>query len=415
MASRFPTPSGEGSLRDLVSSSLHAIYRGEPPFDYEDKSGQLIRCFTSMPYTPHIAPHAFELQKSIYSPETLPARTRQVGILAVAATFDAPYIIYCHTAMSTKLGLTDEQFQDAISGRSPTGISEEEMVAYETALLLARDRKALSDISPAAGLPTKAHQSRINPFSIMPTLPTPEEIHYMQEHIHETKAPEIIACITAPLIVTTVVVALRFVSRKLSHVPITSSDWWIVVALLTVVVSNYGNYRQGGYPPQGYNNGGNNGYGPQQGHGGAANEYYGGGGGGGPPQGYPPQQPHHQQNFGGCPGYGAEPPQYQQYPSAASHSSNSGRNSENQGYQNQYGGQGDPEGDRGIMGGLAGGAAGAYGGHALGGKAGHGTSGTIIGAIAGAFAGHKTQDAAEDWKHKHDDKKEEEKRKNHEQ
>jgi LysM repeat protein len=96
------------------------------------------------------------------------------------------------------------------------------------------------------------------------------------------------------------------------------------------------------------------------------------------------------------------------------HSSNSGRNSENQGHQNQYNGEGDPEGDRGIMGGLAGGAAGAYGGHALGGKSGHGTSGTIIGALAGAFAGHKTQDGISDWRDERHDKKEEEK-KQHEQ
>ncbi len=43
------------------------------------------------------------------------------------------------------MGLTDQQFQDAISGRTPTGISLEEIVAYDTALLLAKDRKALSD------------------------------------------------------------------------------------------------------------------------------------------------------------------------------------------------------------------------------------------------------------------------------
>lgn len=60
------------------------------------------------------------------------------------------------------------------------------------------------------------------------------------------------------------------------------------------------------------------------------------------------------------------------------------------------------------MGGLAGGAAGAFGGHALGGKAGHGTSGTIIGAIAGAWSGHKAQDKVEDWRDERKEKKERE-------
>jgi len=160
MSSRFPTPSGDDSLHDLIASGLLALHHGEPPFEWKEESGQLIGCYTSMPYvfspvsearanytryTPHITPHAFELQKSVYSPETLPARTRQMGVLATAATFDAPYIVYCHRPTSAKLGFSDEQFQDAISGRTPKGIPEEEVVAYETALLLARDRKALSD------------------------------------------------------------------------------------------------------------------------------------------------------------------------------------------------------------------------------------------------------------------------------
>lgn len=169
-------------------------------------------------------------------------------------------------------------------------------------------------------------------------------------------------------------------------------------------MSGYG-YNQGeGYGQNAYNQGGG-GYQQQPPHHGAASQYYGGQGG--PPQGYPPQQG----------GYNSSaPPEYQQYPSAASHSSNSGRNSHNQGYQNQYGGEGDPEGERGIMGGIAGAAAGGYGGHALGGKSGHGTAGAIVGALAGAFAGHKGQDKIEErWDEHKDKKKEEEERRRYEE
>jgi uncharacterized protein YcfJ len=173
-------------------------------------------------------------------------------------------------------------------------------------------------------------------------------------------------------------------------------------------MSNYGNYpQQNNDQFNGYQGNGNYNSPPyqQQNGGGEAGSYYGDSG----------HQGNVQQQGGGGYGYGQEPPQYQQYPSAAAHSSNSGRNSHNQGFQNQYDGEGNPEGDRGIMGGLAGGAAGAFGGHALGGKAGHGTSGTIIGAIAGAFTGHKAQDAASDWKHERDDKKEWEKQQQQQQ
>lgn len=174
-------------------------------------------------------------------------------------------------------------------------------------------------------------------------------------------------------------------------------------------MSGYGYNQGGGYGQNEYNQSGgygqneynNNGGGyQQQPPQGAASQYYGS-------QGGPPQQ-----------GYDSSaPPEYQQYPSTASHSSNSGRNSHNQGYQNQYGGQGDPEGERGIMGGIAGAAAGGYGGHALGGKSGHGTAGAIVGALAGAFAGHKGQDAIEDRWDEHKDKKhaEEERRRREEE
>ncbi|KAF2830739.1 CNVH-domain-containing protein [Ophiobolus disseminans] len=173
-------------------------------------------------------------------------------------------------------------------------------------------------------------------------------------------------------------------------------------------MSNYSNnnYQQSGFQQQGHNqgNGYNQGYEqpPREQHGnrGEASQYY---------SQRSQSQGYGQQNDGGQGGFGQEPPQYQQYPSAAAHSSNSGRNSMNQGHQNQYEGHGDPEGDRGIMGGLAGGAAGAYGGHVLGGKAGHGKTGTLVGALAGAFAGHKTQDATSDWKDERDEKKKREK------
>ncbi|KAH9874840.1 hypothetical protein J1614_004327 [Plenodomus biglobosus] len=156
-----------------------------------------------------------------------------------------------------------------------------------------------------------------------------------------------------------------------------------------------GNYyqQQGGHS-NGSEYGGQQ-YGQQPPYGGDANAYYG--------QGQP--QGGTLQHFGG-PGYAQEPPQYQQYPSAAAHSSIS---DQTYGHQNQFGGASDMEGERGILGGMAGGAAGAFGGHALGGKVGHDKVGTVVGALAGAFAGHKAQDAASDWKDERHEKKEREK------
>ncbi|KAH7371735.1 AhpD-like protein [Pyrenochaeta sp. MPI-SDFR-AT-0127] len=145
MASRFPTPSGEASLRDVVSSALDVLHHGPAPFEHEDANGQLIGCYASMPYTPHIAPAAFSLMQTIYTPATLPARLRQLGILAVASVYKAPYVLYCHTPVSEKLGFSEQQFRDAVDGVTPQSLSDSESVAFETALKLARDRHALSD------------------------------------------------------------------------------------------------------------------------------------------------------------------------------------------------------------------------------------------------------------------------------
>jgi hypothetical protein len=85
--------------------------------------------------------------KSIYTPATLPARTRQMGIFAVAAVYDIPYVNYCHQLVAPKLDFTPQQIADAMQGNTPSGISEEEAVAYATALKLTRDRQPLDNVS----------------------------------------------------------------------------------------------------------------------------------------------------------------------------------------------------------------------------------------------------------------------------
>lgn len=101
---------------------------------------------TAFSYTPHITPHAFNLMKAIYTPATLPARVRQMGIMAVAAVYQSPYVIYCHEIVSAQLGFTPQQFHAAaVQGVVPPGedISTAERVAYETARQLAADRRPL--------------------------------------------------------------------------------------------------------------------------------------------------------------------------------------------------------------------------------------------------------------------------------
>ena len=68
---------------------------------------------------------------------------RELSILAVASTFDAPYVAYCHRGLGKRVGLSDDQIEDAVHGRTPKQLPEPETVAYETAKTLATARTPL--------------------------------------------------------------------------------------------------------------------------------------------------------------------------------------------------------------------------------------------------------------------------------
>ena len=70
-------------------------------------------------------------------------RSRELASLAVTAVFDAPFIQYAHSQVGLKVGLSQEQVTSAISGRTPDGLTDTEVVVYELALKLARARGPL--------------------------------------------------------------------------------------------------------------------------------------------------------------------------------------------------------------------------------------------------------------------------------
>ena len=61
----------------------------------------------------------------------------------MTAVFDVPFIRYAHSQVGLKLGLSQEQVTSAVSGRTPDGLTDTEVVIYETALKLAHTRGPL--------------------------------------------------------------------------------------------------------------------------------------------------------------------------------------------------------------------------------------------------------------------------------
>lgn len=72
-------------------------------------------------------------------------RARELVILAVMAVIDCPFVLYAHTRIAMKLGLSEEQVALACKGKLPTGLAEEETIIYETALQLTRSRGPLDE------------------------------------------------------------------------------------------------------------------------------------------------------------------------------------------------------------------------------------------------------------------------------
>ena len=74
-------------------------------------------------------------------------RERELAVLAVMAVYDVPFVLYAHSRIAMKLGLSEEQVSFAQHGNTPEGLTDDEAMVYTTALKLARSRGPLDEPS----------------------------------------------------------------------------------------------------------------------------------------------------------------------------------------------------------------------------------------------------------------------------
>ena len=67
--------------------------------------------------------------------------------------------------------------------------------------------------------------------------PSPAEIQYQLEHIHEDRSSDIVISHIVCMTLATVAVILRFTSRRLCKAAILADDYMILVALVRVISS----------------------------------------------------------------------------------------------------------------------------------------------------------------------------------
>ena len=82
---------------------------------------------------------------AILNQSGLSLRSRELAILAVLAVYDIPFVLYAHTRIALKAGLSGAQIARAVKGEVPESLEEVEDVVYETALELAKGRKSLGE------------------------------------------------------------------------------------------------------------------------------------------------------------------------------------------------------------------------------------------------------------------------------
>ena len=116
-----------------------------------DSGGRLVGPFAVMLLTPEVGNALQRVGATIRFSALLSGRERELGILTVAGELRSDFERLAHEPAARKLGLSQAQVNDVLSGRVPDGLSEEEALVCRLARAMAAER-TLSDDDYTAGL-----------------------------------------------------------------------------------------------------------------------------------------------------------------------------------------------------------------------------------------------------------------------
>ncbi|KAI0181679.1 hypothetical protein GGR52DRAFT_50032 [Hypoxylon sp. FL1284] len=133
MEPRFPIgQSPDPAVKQGIEEALVTMHGGPPPFKWVEEDGKsLIGCYAPLSHTPQVAKEFFVMGRIVYTPDAVKPRNRELAILGLSSVLDVPYVVYCHRAVAPHVGLTAEQYEEGLAGKTPQGLSEEESTAYQ--------------------------------------------------------------------------------------------------------------------------------------------------------------------------------------------------------------------------------------------------------------------------------------------
>ncbi|MFI6481785.1 carboxymuconolactone decarboxylase family protein [Nonomuraea sp. NPDC050663] len=119
-------------------------------FDLTDEAGRLLGPFNAMLLSPPLGAALQGLGAAIRYESHLPARSREIAILAVAAHWDSAFEWAAHVAVGRHAGLGDDELAAIRSGASP-GDPAERLVLETVRALLTRSTLTDEEYDAAVG------------------------------------------------------------------------------------------------------------------------------------------------------------------------------------------------------------------------------------------------------------------------
>ena len=149
---RFPllAPDSLADAQRTVYDAVASPPRGDGPFLVVDDDGHLAGPFNALLYSPNIGLAVQALGTALRFGGTLPGRTRELVICAVAAELNSDYEWYAHSRVALSVGVSSAELESVRSGRTPDAIGPGEQAALSLAIALLRDRVVGTEVHAAA-------------------------------------------------------------------------------------------------------------------------------------------------------------------------------------------------------------------------------------------------------------------------
>ena len=149
---RFPLLA-PGELSDQQRRVYEAIAgppRGNGPFSIVDEAGRLAGPFNALLHSPAIGDAVQGLGAVLRFGGSLPDRTRELVICAVAAELESAYEWYAHSRVATSVGISGTELEKLHDGESPDTLTADEDAALGLARALLRGNTVSPDVHSAA-------------------------------------------------------------------------------------------------------------------------------------------------------------------------------------------------------------------------------------------------------------------------